>query len=191
MFKRDRISFRPLKHDDLMTMFQWMRDPEVSRWYGPAPLTLAEIQARYGPRIDGARSIDCYLALYDGSPVAYIQSYPISHQPGYAAALDVDPGAIGVDMFIGEAGFRYHGFGPLMLQEFVRRIVFADTGVSYCVIAPEVNNQSAIRAYEKAGFQHIKTVPVPGEEEPEYVMMLRPDELQTRVDTLDDETANQ
>lgn len=185
MYRRDRITFRRLEHDDLNLMLGWLRNAEVSRWYGPAPLTLAELQARYGPRIDGRKSIDCYLVMYDGAPVAYIQSYPISHQPDYAAALDVDPGAAGVDMFVGDPGFRHRGFGPLLLQEYVRRIVFTGPDVTCCVIAPEVSNQSAIRAYTKAGFRHIKTVSVPGEDEPEYVMILWPGELASAIERLE------
>lgn len=185
MFRRDRITFRPLQHDDLNLMLGWLRNADVSRWYGPAPLTLAELQARYGPRIEGRKPISCYLTMYDGAPVAYIQSYPISEYPDYASALDVDPGANGVDMFIGEPGFRYRGFGPVLLQEYVRRIVFAGPDVTCCVIAPEVSNTSAIRAYAKAGFRHIKTVPIPGEEEPEYVMVLWPEEITAAIEQLE------
>lgn len=187
MFQRDRISFQPLRHDDLHLMLRWMRNDEVSRWYGPAPLTLAEVQARYGPRIDGHTPIDGFLALYDGSPIAYIQAYAISYEPEYAAAIAVDPHAAGVDMFIGEPGFLHQGFGPILLQEFVRRIVFADPVTTCCVIAPAENNRSAIRAYQKAGFRHIKTVPVPGEEEPEHVMIMWPDELPAAIDRLERE----
>jgi RimJ/RimL family protein N-acetyltransferase len=66
-----------------------------------------------------------------------------------------------------------------LLQEFLRGIVFSDPTISCCVIAPTPSNTSAIRAYQKAGFRHIKTVDVPGEPEQEFVMIIWPDELET------------
>jgi RimJ/RimL family protein N-acetyltransferase len=67
------------------------------------------------------------------------------------------------------------------LQEFVRNLVFGEFEASCCVIAPSVRNTRAIRAYQKAGFRHVKTVRAPGGSETEYVMLLWPDEIDNRI----------
>jgi RimJ/RimL family protein N-acetyltransferase len=49
--------------------------------------------------------------------------------------------------------------------------VFSRAGVEVAVISPNPDNKRAIRAYEKAGFRHLKTVWVPVEKAAEYVMV--------------------
>lgn len=179
MYQRSAITFRPLEQDDFRLMYRWLRDPEVARWYGRAPETLAEVEGKYASRISGEEPVQCFIVSYHEKPVAYVQTYRIDHDFEYAEALGVDRDAAGVDLFVGESAFRYRGFGAVMLRMFVDLIVFGEPRISCCVIAPSVSNVSAIRAYEKAGFRHIKTVRVPQESEPEYVMIDWPDEMET------------
>jgi aminoglycoside 6'-N-acetyltransferase len=187
MFQRSAISFNRLEQADLAQMYHWLRNPHVSRWYGPTPDTLAEVEGKYVTRISGEEPVDCFIVRYEKRPVAYIQTYRIDHDIAYAEALGVDRDAAGIDLFIGEDSFRYHGFGPIILQEFIKRIVFTSASISCCVIAPTVSNDAAIRAYQKAGFRHVKTVPVPSEPEPEYVMILWPDEIDDCIHVLDED----
>src|SRR5262249_7750269 len=108
-------------------------------------------------------------------PIGYIQAYWIGDHNEYARALQVGPGSAGVDLFIGEPEFVHRGLGSVILRQFVRETVFDRMGARYCVIGPEVGNIIAIRAYEKAGFTYLKTVQVPGERAPEYLMICEPD----------------
>ena len=39
------------------------------------------------------------------------------------------------------------------------------------MVDPSIRNVGGIRAYEKAGFVHLRTIVVPGEPDPEYVMI--------------------
>jgi RimJ/RimL family protein N-acetyltransferase len=187
MYRRSQISFRALLPDDLPQMFKWLTQSDISRWYSPIPETFAELEGKYSPRIHGYEPVNCYIVEYEARPVGYIQSYRIDHEPQYADALNVDRDAVGVDLFIGDETFRYHGFGPVMLQEFVGRIVFSSKDASCCVVAPSERNYSAIRAYQKAGFRYVRTVSVPDTLEPEYVMMIWPDEIDERIAEFDGE----
>ena len=54
------------------------------------------------------------------------------------------------------------------------------TQVDSCIIGPAQNNHAAIRAYEKAGFKYLKTVSIPGELEPEYLMRIGREDCMTR-----------
>ena len=45
-------------------------------------------------------------------------------------------------------------------------------GARSCIIDPEPDNKIAIRAYEKAGFRYLKTVQIPTEAHPSYLMRI-------------------
>ncbi len=183
MIDASRIWFRPLRESDLPLLWEWLRKPDVARWYGPVPENFAQVQGKYLPRLHVDSNVHCYLAFEGDRPVGYLQHYFIVSEPEYARALDVDPAAVGIDLFIGEDTHRHRGFGPEMLRAFVEQVVFADDRVTCAIIAPGVSNTVAIRAYEKAGFRHVKTVRIPGARSPEHVMMLWPDELDDWIAT--------
>ncbi|HZQ37430.1 MAG TPA: GNAT family N-acetyltransferase [Dehalococcoidia bacterium] len=167
----EAIGFRPLRRDDLPLMYRWINTPHVARWWDAAP-SLADVEAEYLPAILDPGPAQCYAILLAGEPIGFIQTYLIRDHADYAAAVDVDPGAAGVDLFIGERALVRRGLGPRVLQQFIHTIVFARDEVRSCVIGPAASNAGAIRAYEKAGFRYLKTVVVPGEAEPEYLLEL-------------------
>ena len=108
-----------------------------------------------------------------------LQHYRIEDSPEYAEVLALGEDAIGVDLFIGEAGLLGLGHGPAMLRQFLREVAFPFHGIDICVIGPSVKNAAAIRAYEKAGFRPLKEVRVPGETDPEFLMRMTAAELIT------------
>jgi len=171
------IGFRPLERADLPRMYRWITTPHVARWWDPAP-SLAAVEAHYLPYIDDPRLTQCYAILLDAEPIGFIQTYLIDDYPEYAEAVQVERGAAGVDLFIGEPALVHRGLGPQVLRRFTRTVIFANPDTSCCIIGPAASNAGAIRAYAKAGFHYLKTVAVPGETEPEYLMRLtRGDQL--------------
>ena len=62
-----------------------------------------------------------------------------------------------MDLFIGEAKWRDRGIGSLAVRQFVDEIVFSRPGIETCTIDPEPANKRAIRSYEKAGFEYVRT----------------------------------
>src|SRR5579884_1490462 len=167
-----QISFRPLAEADLPLMVRWLNTPHVREWWPNDPQTLEDARAAYLPQIEEREPTAGYLILVSGTPVGYIQAYRISGYPEYALALAVEKGAAGVDLFIGEEAYVHRGLGAPILRAFLRDVVFRMPGVTSCIIGPDVTNTSAIRAYENAGFRHLKTVAVPDEEQPEYLMRI-------------------
>jgi aminoglycoside 6'-N-acetyltransferase len=162
--------------DDLPLMHRWLNEEHVARWYdigGVHNPSYDQVVARYQPRIAGEEPTDCFIVLSGKRRVAYIQKYFIRDDPGYAAAVQVEESAVGIDLFIGEPDYVNVGLGRRIVREFTETVVFADETVEAAIIAPDPANAAAIRAYEKAGFQHVKTVEVPGGLVPEYVMRLR------------------
>ena len=165
------ISFRNLRASDLELMHRWLNAPHVRRWWYAEGTSYTEIENEYLPYIQGRDSAKPFVILHENEPIGYIQSYPISDDEGYASLVDVEDSA-GVDLFIGEAEYLHRGLGRHIIRGFLSEHVFSDPGVEVCVIGPEPKNTAAIRAYEKAGFRFFKTIQVPVEPEPEYLMKL-------------------
>ena len=68
------------------------------------------------------------------------------------------PGVAGVDLFVGEPELIGRGVGPRILAEFVREVVFADPATHAVVATVEEPNRRSWRAFEKAGFRHVRDV---------------------------------
>jgi len=158
------ISFRPLAHEDLPLVFDWLNREHVKRWWREA-LTFADVEAKYRPRIDGDAKTDMYVIEVDGRPAGMIQTYLVSDHPEW---IGDEPGVAGVDLFIAEEELTGRGLGPRVLTEFTSRVVFADPAVTACVAGPEVVNDRSLRAFEKAGF--VREREIPGESGPEMLM---------------------
>lgn len=165
------IRFRPLEATDFPLMQRWLNTPHVLRWW-KEPLTLEQVAAKYLPRIERREPTRQYLILYGGTPIGSIQAYLLDDYREYEQAAQVEVGAAGVDLFIGEAEYLYQGLGPEILRRFLRQHVFSDPDVGCCVLGPDPENRAAIRCYEKAGFRYLKTIQVPGEDVPEYLMRI-------------------
>ncbi|MBN1262056.1 MAG: acetyltransferase [Anaerolineae bacterium] len=163
------IVFRQLREDDLPRLHIWRNQAFIRKWFG-GPYSVAEIQAKYLPRIRGEQPTHCYLILIDDVPVGFIQAYAVADYPDHAARLQVS-GAVGVDMFIGEAGWIHQGWGSAALRQFVQEVVFGAMGATHCTIGPDPHNHAAIRAYEKAGFRYLKLIPATQTESAEYLMV--------------------
>jgi aminoglycoside 6'-N-acetyltransferase len=157
-------------------MHRWLNTPHVAQWYyvrgvpNPSPEWVRE---RYLPRIRGEDPTRAFVIVLAGRPVGYIQAYLIDNHPEYAAAVQVLPGTAGIDMFIGEEDAVHRRHGSRIIGRFLDDIVFGEMAAARALLGPEPGNRIAIRAYEKAGFRHLKTVDIPGgDAEREYLMVL-------------------
>jgi RimJ/RimL family protein N-acetyltransferase len=167
------ISFRRLRASDLELMHRWLNAPHVRRWWYAEGTSYAEIEEHYLPATEGREATKPFLILHRDEPIGYVQSYRISAEDDetYASLVDVEDSA-GVDLFIGEPQYLHRGLGLHLIRRFLSEQVFSDPRIAVCVIGPEPKNFAAIRANEKAGFRFFKTIQVPGEPEPEYLMRL-------------------
>lgn len=181
----DDITFRSLVESDLPLLHAWLNNPKVAEWYGLGVEnktfpTLQEVAANYLPRVRGDLPTYCYIVYLGERAFGYVQCYRIGNYPDYCSAINVDPDAWGIDIFIGEDEYRDRGLGTDALRLFVERVLFGRPGVSTAVIAPNPNNARAIRSYEKAGFKHTHTAWVEAEGEHEYVMVRRKEPSESR-----------
>lgn len=167
------IRFEPMTESDLPHIIRWFDSPFVQQWYSYGePATEQELIEHYLPRTRPESLTRAFLIYYGNTPIGYIQTYRVADYPDYARYVAVDEDVAGLDLFIGEAGYIHRGLGGAILREFLRDVVFATMDIRACVVGPDPANRAAIRAYEKAGFRYVKTIQVPNEPNPEYLMSM-------------------
>ena len=166
-----KIAFTPLRRDDFPLVAHWLRQPHVAEWWWESP-DLDVLEEKYGPAIDGGDPTRMFVISLDGRPIGLIQTYRIADHPEYQEAVGVDDAA-GIDLMIGEARLVGQGLGPRVIREFVAGVVFPlYPDVRRSVASPSVRNLRSQRAFAKAGFRAVRDVEVPGETDPERVMVL-------------------
>lgn len=172
-----QIRFRPLTLDDLELMHRWLNNDFVARWWPGWP-SLEQVREKYAPRIDETDPTKGFIIELDTHPIGFIQCYrDVADAPHFSVLFDEPERAAGIDLFLGDRADAYHGLGPRIIRGFLHEVVFALPETNVCMIDPAQNNFAAIRAYTKARFHHIRTIEVPGELEPSYVMIIRREEL--------------
>ena len=154
------ITFRPLTHEDLPMLHEWLSRPHIADWWG-AQEALAEIIDHYAPVIGGTSHVKCYIAFADDTPIGFIQSYvpAADHTDGWWVD-EHDPGVRGIDQFLADGNRLGQGLGTAMIRAFVA-MLFADPTVTRIQLDPSPDNARAIRAYEKAGFCAIREMETP------------------------------
>jgi len=87
-----------------------------------------------------------------------IQTYYVADHPEWQELVQAGDDVAGVDLMIGEPDLVGRGLGPRVLTEFVGGVVFADPEINAVVATVEELNRRSWRAFEKAGFQHVRDV---------------------------------
>ena len=106
----------------------------------------------------GERFVEYHLIVVDGRPAGVIQTYLVADHPEWDELVRVGPDAAGVDLFIGEPDLVGRGVGPEVLTAFVQEVVFARPETTAAVATVEEGNRRSWRAFEKAGFRHVRDV---------------------------------
>jgi aminoglycoside 6'-N-acetyltransferase len=149
------IGFRPLTESDVSLVERWLREEHVALWWRE-PVEEA-IEKRVAG-IEGLRPTRQFVIAVDGRPAGMIQTYLVSDHPDWDAVVRVGEGVAGVDLMIGEPDLVGAGLGPQVLCAFVRDVVFADPSVQTVVATVVEANRRSWRAFEKAGFRHVRDV---------------------------------
>jgi AacA4 family aminoglycoside N(6')-acetyltransferase len=156
------VTLRLMTEDDLVMLHEWLNRPHLVEWWGgeEARPTLAEVQRDYAPRAMAAESVTPYIALLDGEPIGYAQSYVAMGSGGGWWEDETDPGVRGIDQSLANPEQLGKGLGTRLVRALVRHL-FADPAVTKIQTDPSPDNHRAIRCYEKAGFVAQKIVVTP------------------------------
>jgi aminoglycoside 6'-N-acetyltransferase len=148
------IDFEPLRREHLPLLRDWLERDHVRRWWREPEDSLAH----YEEALAGRDPTDNYLIVVDGRPIGMIQTYLVSDHPEWDEIVHAGPGAAGVDLMIGEAKLTGRGLGPRILEQFARDVVFARPETQALVAAVDEDNRASWRAFDKAGFRHVRDV---------------------------------
>src|SRR5713101_5565424 len=110
----ESITFRPLRREHLPLLTEWLNREHIRRCWHRSH-TLEEVEAKYGPRIDGTELTRVFLIELDARPAGMIQTYLARDHPYW---IGPEPGVAGVDLFIADEDQLGKGLGPRMLIEF-------------------------------------------------------------------------
>lgn len=148
------IAFEPLSRVHLSLLRDWLAREHVRRWWRDPDQSLGHAEDALG----GHDATEYYLIALDGRPVGLIQTYLVSDNPEWEEVVGPGEGLAGVDLLIGEEDATGRGLGPQVLEQFAREVVFARPETRACVATVEEANRRSWRAFEKAGFRHVRDV---------------------------------
>ncbi len=148
------IAFEPLAADDLPLLREWLGREHVRRWWRDRGQSLQHAEDALAGR-DRTRY---FVIVLDGRRVGMIETYLLRDEPEWAALVGEGPDGAGVDLLIGEEDAVGRGLGPQVLEQFAREIVFANRETTALVATVEEPNHRSWRAFEKAGFRHVRDV---------------------------------
>lgn len=143
--RRPSYEFRPATPVDLPMLRQWLRTPEVIRWWGDPEEQAALLQED----LNEPRMV-MRIVSFEGGPFAYAQDYAVHVWPQLHFA-HLPFGARAIDSFIGEPDMIGRGHGSAFLRLLAERL--RAEGAPVVAIDPDIENLRARRAYEKAGFR--------------------------------------
>jgi aminoglycoside 6'-N-acetyltransferase len=168
------LGFRRLTRADFGDLERWRSAPHVRLWWGE-PLDASGVEKEFGPCVDGVDPTLVFLTTLAQHPVGMVQTYLLSDNPDYEAAVGVADAA-GMDLFIGEPDLLGLGLGKAIVRSFVREIGWAAfPEVKRYMAGPSARNIRSRRTFEAAGFVYLRMADVPGEPDPEAVMVLERD----------------
>lgn len=140
------IEFRPIAESDMPHLRSWLEREHVVLWW------------RDERAEDHLDPNEHFVIELDGEPIGMIQTYLVDDYPEWKAVVGDEPDLAGVDLLIGEEDMVGRGIGPLVLAQFAREVVFARPGTIAAIATVEEGNRRSWRAFEKAGFRHVRDV---------------------------------
>ena len=147
------FTFRPLAFSDIPLMHQWFNAPHVQKFYSLRQWSEDEVLEKLKPYITGEKPVSGFIALLDEKPIGYIQQVKISDYPWPNQNLpeEIVQNAAGVDIFIGDQSMVGIGIGVKIMWAFIENKIWPQ--FEYCIVDPDINNNAAIRCYEKLQFK--------------------------------------
>ena len=153
------FTFQPLAPSDLPMFHEWLQRPHVAQWWS-YPRTVEEVESEYLPVALGQSTTRAYIAMLDGQPIGFIQSYVVLGSGDCWWEHETDPGARGIDQFLCNADQLNRGLGSAMVAAFTA-LLLSDPGVTKIQTDPSPDNERAIRSYRRAGFEAVREVDTP------------------------------
>lgn len=156
---------------DYALLAHWLSDERVLEFYEGRdnPFSLEQVAEEFGLLVRGADLVTPCILVYRDAPVGYLQFYPVTEaeRAEYGLPGEALTDVYGIDLFIGEPDLWNRGIGTAAVSA-LTSYLFAERQARQIVIDPWVENERAIRCYEKCGFRRVKVLPKHELHEGEY-----------------------
>ena len=141
--------FRAFASDDIPLGAEWLKAPEVRRWWGDPTEQLALLkQDLVEPHMRQ------WIVEHQERPFAYVQAYE-AHAWPQPHLQQMPEGTQIIDAFVGEPDMLGCGHGQRVIR--LLASILIGEGAPMVAIDPSVDNIRAKRAYAAAGFEEIGT----------------------------------
>jgi aminoglycoside 6'-N-acetyltransferase Ib len=156
------VSLRLMTAHDLPMLHDWLNRPHIVEWWGGEEQrpTLEEVLKDYSPKAMARDGVTPYIAMANGEPIGYAQSYVALGSGDGWWEDETDPGVRGIDQSLANPAQLNKGLGTRLVCALVE-LLFSDPTVTKIQTDPAPNNYRAIRCYEKAGFIQQNIVQTP------------------------------
>jgi aminoglycoside 6'-N-acetyltransferase len=152
------LTWRPLTVDDLPLLAEWLREPQVARWWNHEH-TLEAVERDFGPSVRGEEPGEDLVVSLDEHPIGLLQRSVIRNYPEelakFDAVVDVPDGAVELDYLIADATLRGRGLGSRMIATAVQATWRDHPAAPAILVAVVAANIASWRALEKAGLTRI------------------------------------
>ena len=138
MLHGTQVTLRLLTEGDIEPLTRILNQPEVSRWWGQYDDRRVRAEL-----LEGQGTV-VYAVEVDGTVVGSIQ-YSEERAPSYRHA--------GIDVFL-DRDWHGKGLGSDAIRTMARHLIH-DRGHHRLVIDPQVDNEAAIKCYERVGFRKV------------------------------------
>ena len=143
--------------DDYALLARWLTDARVLQYYEGRdnPQSLEKVRKKYSPRVLSEEGVTPCIMVYEGQPIGYLQFYLADPQE---YRFEEHGKVYALDLFIGEPAYWGRGLGAEFIC-WLLDYLFEQKGADWVILDPHVDNERAIRAYEKSGFRKLKLLP--------------------------------
>jgi aminoglycoside 6'-N-acetyltransferase len=152
------LTWRSLTAADLPMLADWLREPEVARWWNHEH-TAKAVDRDFGPSVRGEEPGEDLVVSLDGRPIGLLQRSVIRDYPEdlaeFEAVIDVPDGAVELDYLIADAESRGRGLGSRMIAAAVQSTWRDYAAAPAVLVAVVAANTASWRALEKAGLSRI------------------------------------
>ena len=152
------LTWRPLASADLPLLCEWLREPQVARWWNH-DATAEGVDRDFGPSVRGEEPGEDLVVLLDGRPIGLLQRSVIADYPEdlveFATLVEVPDGAVELDYLIADPALRGRGLGARMIAKAIEDTWKARPTAPAVLVAVVAANTASWRALEKAGLQRI------------------------------------
>lgn len=153
------IKFKVFQEKHVSLFRFWLHQDHVKKFW-QEPENEAELKEKMLVRLS-QMSVQSYIIAKDSVEIGYIQYYDTKKVGGNWWPEEA-PGTFGIDIVIGSHSHVGLGLGPSVIKEFIQFLREKEPNMKCLIIDPSPDNERAIKAFEKAGFQREKQITTPG-----------------------------